>query len=91
MRWKIYHFKELVHDDKFISDNMFHMEYVWFIHAQFIQTESDKVKQEWNYYKKNIFKNCQSSGIPNTYIIFLNLKVLLPYVVMLLNLLLQML
>ena len=32
------------------------MEYVWFIHAQFIQIESDKVKQEWNYYIKIYLK-----------------------------------
>ena len=34
--WAIDHFKELVHDGKFIPDNMFHTECIWFVYAQFI-------------------------------------------------------
>ena len=45
------HFKELVHDGKFTLDNMFHMESIWVVYAQFIQAQLDKVKQEWNYHK----------------------------------------
>ena len=37
--WAIDHFKELVHDGKFIPDNMFHMDCIWFVYAQFIQTQ----------------------------------------------------
>ena len=49
--WAIDHFKELVHDGKFIPDNMFHIECVWFVYVQFIRTQLDEVKQEWNYHK----------------------------------------
>ena len=63
--WVIDHFKELVHDGKFIPDNMFHMECICFVYAQFIQTQLDEVKQEWNYHKIRYSKGCQVSGIPN--------------------------
>ena len=63
--WAIDHFKELVHDGKFIPDNMFHMECIWFVYAQFIETQLDEVKQEWNYHKIRCSKGCQVSGIPN--------------------------
>ena len=63
--WAIDHFKELVHDGKFIPDNMFHMECVWFVYVQFIQTQLDEVKQEWNYHKIRYSKVCQVSGILN--------------------------
>ena len=63
--WAIDHFKELVHDGKFIPDNMFHMECIWFVYAQFTQTQLDEVKQEWNYHKIRYSKGCQVSGIPN--------------------------
>ena len=57
--WAIDHFKELVHDGKFIPDDMFHMECIWFVYAQFIQTQLDKVKQEWNYHEIRYSKSCQ--------------------------------
>ena len=60
--WAIDHFKELVHDGKFISDNM---KCIWFVYAQFIQTQLDEVKQEWNYHEIRYSKSCQVSGIPN--------------------------
>ena len=44
---------------------MFHMECIWFVYAQFIQTQLDEVKQEWNYHKIRYSKGCQVSGIPN--------------------------
>ena len=44
---------------------MFHMECIWFVYAQFIQTELNEVKQEWNYHKIRYSKSCQVSGIPN--------------------------
>ena len=44
---------------------MFHMEWIWFVYAQFIQTQFDEVKQEWNYHKIRYSKGCQVSGIPN--------------------------
>ena len=59
------HFKELVHDDKFIPDNMFCVECIWFVYAQFIQTQLDEVKQEWNYHKIRYSKGCHISGILN--------------------------
>ena len=34
-------------------------------YAQFIQTQLDEVKQEWNYHKIRYSKGCQVSGIPN--------------------------
>ena len=44
---------------------MFHMECIWFVYAQFIQTELNEVKQEWNYHKIRYSKSCQVSGILN--------------------------
>ena len=44
---------------------MFHMECIWFVYAQFIQTELNEVKQEWNYHKIRYSKGCQVSGILN--------------------------
>ena len=43
--WAIDHFKELVHDGKFTSDNMFHMACIWFVYVQFFQTQLDEAKQ----------------------------------------------
>ena len=63
--WAMDHFKELVHDDKFIPDNMFCVECIWFVYAQFIQTQLDEVKQEWNYHKIRYSKGCHISGILN--------------------------
>ena len=34
--WAIDHFKELVHDGKFIPDNMFHMEYMVCLHSHYL-------------------------------------------------------
>ena len=44
---------------------MFHMKCIWFVYAQFTQTQLDEVKQEWNYHKIRYSKGCQVSGIPN--------------------------
>ena len=44
---------------------MVHVECIWFVHGQFIQTQLDEVKQEWNYHKIRYSKGCQVSGIPN--------------------------
>ena len=44
---------------------MFHMECIWSVYAQFIQTQLDEVKLEWNYHKIRYSKGCQVSGIPN--------------------------
>ena len=44
---------------------MFHMECIWFVYAQFIQTQLDEVKQKWNYHKTRYSKGCQVSEIPN--------------------------
>ena len=65
LTYRIDYFKELVCDGKFIPDNMFHMECIWLVYAQFIQTQLDEVKQEWNYHKIIYSKSCQVSGIPN--------------------------
>ena len=63
--WAIDHFKELVHDGKFIPENMFHMKCIWFVYARFIQTELEEVKQEWNYHEIRYSRGCQLSGIQN--------------------------
>ena len=44
---------------------MIHMKCIWFVYAQYIQTQLDKVKQEWNYHKIRSSKSCQVSEIPN--------------------------
>ena len=44
---------------------MFYMECIWFVYAQFIQSQFHEVKQEWNYHKIRHPKDCQFSGIPN--------------------------
>ena len=38
---------------------------LWFVYAQFIQTQLNEVKQEWNYHKRRYSKGCQVSGTPN--------------------------
>ena len=59
------HFKKFVREGKFIPDNMFQMECIWFVYAQFVQIQLDEVKQGWNYHKIRYSKGCQVSGIPN--------------------------
>ena len=44
---------------------MINMECIWFAYAQFIQTQLDEVKQEWDYHKIRYSKVCQVSRIPN--------------------------
>ena len=44
---------------------MFHKECIWFVYAQFIQTQLAEVKHEWNYHKIRYSKGCQVSGIPD--------------------------
>ena len=44
---------------------MFHMECIWFVYTQFIQTQLNEVKQEWNYHEIRYFKGCHVPGIPN--------------------------
>ena len=68
---------------------MFHIECIWFVYAQFLQTELDKVKQEWNYHKISIRKVVKFLEFRINYIIYL--KVIFPKVFVSLSLMLQML
>ena len=68
---------------------MFHIECIWFVYAQFLQTELDKVKQEWNYHKISIRKVVKLLEFRINYIIYL--KVIFPKVFVSLSLMLQML
>ena len=72
---------------------MFHMESIWVVYAQFIQAQLDEVKQEWNYHKiyKDIGKIVNFLEFRNKYLIYMNLKVIFPKVIVSLSLMLQML
>ena len=44
---------------------MFHMECIWFGYAQFIPSQLDKDKLDWNHHEIRYSKSCHVSGTPN--------------------------
>lgn len=44
---------------------MSHVSCVWFVYAQFIQSQLSNVKQDWKYHEIGYSKGCHISGIPN--------------------------
>ena len=44
---------------------MFHMECIWFGYAQFIPSQLDEDKLDWNHHEIRYSKSCYVSGTPN--------------------------
>ena len=63
--WVMDHFKALIHEGKLALGNHLHMECVWFVYSDFLQSELDKVKQEWNTHYIRHSRHNSISGVPD--------------------------
>ena len=63
--WVIDFFKALVYNGKIALGNPLHMECVWFVFSNFLQSELDKVKQEWNTHYIRQSRHNTVSGVPD--------------------------
>ena len=86
--WAIDHFKELVHDGKFITDNM---KCIWFVYANLFKPNQRKLNKSGIIIKQDIRKVVKFLKFRINYIIYLNLKVIFPKVSVSPSLMLKML
>ena len=63
--WVINFFKDLVDSGEVILGSHFHMECLWFIFSKFMQTELDRIKNEWNSHFIRKSRCTVASGIPD--------------------------
>ena len=63
--WVIDYFKDLVDSGVFLPGDNVHMECAWFVYSGFLQSELDKLKEEWNTHLIRKSRHCQVSGVPD--------------------------